>query len=477
MIKVTSEADKVCVAKANEAGQGHIFDGWDDLTTDEQKTLISQVQSLDFQLMKRLVGQHLHRTDSLPSRVLKPAPLTRLPALDSNREEYELCRTLGEYALRQNEVVLVMAAGGGGLTRFSEPIGMLPVGPVTGKSLFHLHAEKIQALNRRYRTSIRWTIICHPDERDKVAQFFKSNAYFGLQCSDISLVVQDLLPVVDRRGKILLSEPGRMAMSPNGHGGILLGLMQEGRLEAMQNMGVRHIVYFQADNPLVNIADPVFLGYHIKNQSEVSSKAVRRVDPGERVGIFCLVNGTTAVVEHTELGEDDRKARLPDRSLALDAANIGTHLFSVEFLRRMHTERLQLPFHPVRCLTPHVKKGRKIVRPAEPNSVKFVAFVFDAISSSKRTSLLEVQREDEFSPIKHTGGNEASLLTAQRDLSQLYAGWLRAAYPELPEGVGTERGPAVEISPLFAMDAEELKEKLELPLPETTGGILLGGRA
>ena len=91
--------------------------------------------------------------------------------------------------------------------------------------------------------------------------------------------------------------------------------------------------------------------------------------------------------------------------------------------------------------------------------------------------LLEVQREDEFSPIKHTGGNEASLLTAQRDLSQLYAGWLRAAYPELPEGVGTERGPAVEISPLFAMDAEELKEKLELPLPETTGGILLGGRA
>jgi len=143
----------------------------------------------------------------------------------------------------------------------------------------------------------------------------------------------------------------------------------------------------------------------------------------------------------------------------------------------MHTERLQLPFHPVRCLTPHVKKGRKIVRPAEPNSVKFVAFVFDAISSSKRTSLLEVQREDEFSPIKHTGGNEASLLTAQRDLSQLYAGWLRAAYPELPEGVGTERGPAVEISPLFAMDAEELKEKLELPLPETTGGILLGGRA
>lgn len=477
MIKVTSEADKVCVAKANEAGQGHIFDGWDELTTEEQKALISQVQSLDFQLVKRLVGQHPHRTDAPPSRVLKPAPLTKLPSRQRDREEYDLYRTLGDSALRQNEVMLVMAAGGGGLTRFSEPIGMLPVGPVTGKSLFQLHAEKIQALNRRYRTSIRWTIICHPDERDQVAQFFKSNAYFGLQCSDISLVVQDLLPLVDRRGKILLSEPGRIAMSPNGHGGILRGLIEEGQLEALRTSGVRHIFYFQADNPLVNIADPAFLGYHIKNESEVSSKAVRKVDPGERVGIFCLVNGTTAVVEHTELSEEDRTAQLPDGSLTLAAGNIGTHVFSVEFLGRMHKERIQLPFHPVRCLTPYVKKGRKVVRPAEPNSMKFVAFVFDAIASSKQTSLLEVEREDEFSPIKQTGGNEASLLTAQRDLSRLYARWIREAHPELPQGVGTELGPAVEISPRFALDSEELKEKLELPLPETPGGILLGGRA
>ena len=35
---------------------------------------------------------------------------------------------------------------------------------------------------------------------------------------------------------------------------------------------------------------------------------------------------------------------------------------------------------------------------------------------------------------------------------------------------------AVEISPLYAMDAQELKDKIELPLSPENGAILLGGK-
>jgi UDP-N-acetylglucosamine/UDP-N-acetylgalactosamine diphosphorylase len=501
MIKLTSEADKVCVAKANEAGQGHVFDGWDELSPEGQRTLIAQLQQVDFQLVKRLVHDQAHlRSEQQPGRVLKPVPLESLPSPETDRESFELSRTLGEYALRNREVLLVTAAGGGSIAPLSEPVGMLPVGPVTRKSVFQLHAEKIQAINRRYRTTLRWTIVCHPDEREKVAAYFKANAYFGLQCTDLCITEQDLLPVFDKRGKILLSAPGRMAMCPSGHGGVMLRILEEGRLEAMESAGIRHIFYFQVDNPLVHIADPVFLGYHIKNQCEASSKAVVKSDPHERVGVFCRVNGgpkgSIQVIEHTELSREDREERLANGSLALSAANSGTHVFSMEFLRRMREEGIQLPFHAVPRATPYLGRRGKVVQPGEPNSVRFVTFAFDALRFAGRQSLIEVRREEEFSPIKHATGSEASLETAQRDLSRVYGRWLRDAVSKhdavskRETGVPAEpasgpRGddppePVVEISPLYAMDAAELKEKLAErtePLPARQGEpILLGSR-
>ena len=57
MIKVNSETDKVCVAKAQEAGQAHLFENWDDLDQDEQRKLIEDLRSVNYQLVKRLLHQ------------------------------------------------------------------------------------------------------------------------------------------------------------------------------------------------------------------------------------------------------------------------------------------------------------------------------------------------------------------------------------------------------------------------------------
>src|SRR5262245_26007892 len=114
-IKLTSEADKVCVAKAEEAGQGHLFDGWDDLSPDLQRQLIAQVQKVDFQLLNRLVQQHvLGRGAGRTHELLHPTTVEPYPSPETNREEYELCRTLGEYAIKKQEVMFVMASCWGG---------------------------------------------------------------------------------------------------------------------------------------------------------------------------------------------------------------------------------------------------------------------------------------------------------------------------------------------------------------------------
>ena len=455
MIRPGSDADRVCVAKANEAGQGHIFDRWDDLSSEDQRALMAQVEALDFQLLKRLFQEHVSAaSEGTGARVLKPAPT--LGWWQIGREEMGLCRTLGEYAIRQGEVALVTAAADGG--QFAEPTGLVPVGPVSGKCLLQLHAERIQAVNRRYKVSLRWLIFCHPGERERLAAHFKANGHFGLKCSDITFIDQNLLPVVDRRGKILLTGPGRIAMSPNGHGGILTQCLEEERLDLLEGAGIRYLHYFQVDNALARVPDPLFLGHHIKNQAEVSTKAVHKLHPDERVGVICSVNGVLGVVEHTQIDASDRTAVAEDGGLLLRSANTGMHVFSLDFLRRLRSEAFHLAYRPVERVTPYVGKTGKIVRPSKPNSLRFKTFIFDAIRKAERANIIEVERSEEFSPVKNLSGAD-SPETARRDLSRLHASWLRATHADIPQG-----NPLVEISPLYALDLDELREKLEVPV-------------
>ena len=476
MIKVNSETDKVCVAKVCEAGQDHVFQHWESLTSDEQRVLIADLGEIDFQLLKRLVQQTIHAGDApTDERVLKPVPMEVPPAAEDEPEERELCRTLGEYALRKGQVAFVTAAGTGGADPTEEPLGLLPVGPVTGKSVFQLQAEKIRALNRRYKTSLRWYIFCHPLQHETTAAFFKDNSYFGLNCSDIQFFTEDLLPVVDRRGRLILAEPWRTAKSTVGQGGIVMHFLQEETLKSLERGGIDHLFYFQVDNPLVNVGDPVFLGLHIKKRSEISSKAIRR-QADDDLAVFCLSNNYVGVALPSELTEEELELQNSDGDSAFDAGQIGVHLFSVEFLRRLAESKPQMAFRGVPHSTAAINKRGQTVRPASPNSIRFQSLLLDVVQGSKAVTIVEVDRAEEYSPIRNMSG-AASPQTAQRDLSHLYTRWLRQACAELKQSnKSSSIDPAVEISPLYAMDAEELKEKIELPLCTSNGDILLSGR-
>ena len=100
-----------------------------------------------------------------------------------------------------------------------------------------------------------------------------------------------MIPSVDFQGRMLLAAPDRVAVNPNGHGGTLLALRESGVLEELRTTGVELIHYFQVDNPLVAIADTrFFLGYHELRGAEMSSKAVEKTGPEEKVGVFARVN-------------------------------------------------------------------------------------------------------------------------------------------------------------------------------------------
>jgi UDP-N-acetylglucosamine/UDP-N-acetylgalactosamine diphosphorylase len=107
------------------------------------------------------------------------------------------------------------------------------------------------------------------------------------------------------------------------------------------------------------------------------------------------------------------------------------------------------------------------VEPAQPNAVKLEAFIFDALPLAERAILFETSRAEEFSPVKNATGVD-SIDTAQRDISRRAAAWLARAGVVVPRiGGGVLRCAAdatldgqpdgvFEISPLYALDAEDL---------------------
>jgi UDP-N-acetylglucosamine/UDP-N-acetylgalactosamine diphosphorylase len=97
------------------------------------------------------------------------------------------------------------------------------------------------------------------------------------------------------------------------------------------------------------------------------------------------------------------------------------------------------------------------VKPDKPNAVKLEQFVFDAIPLAKNAIVVETDRAEEFSPVKNAEGAD-SPATSRRDQVRRAARWLAGAGVQVPTE-GGEPDAVLEISPLYATSAEQLKER------------------
>ncbi len=460
-------------ARAERHGQAHIFGWWDELDEAQRERLVGQVAEIDFDLVGRLVrdlvfgeGWRQHYEGLRP---VEPVPLPTTPAQVAERRA---ARERGEGLLREGRVAALVVAGGLG-TRlgYPHPKGMFPASPVRGKSHFQLHGEKIAAARRRYGAPIPWYVMTSEATDTETRDYFAANDYFGLPPGDVRFFQQGWLPAVGFDGRMLLAEKWRVATSPNGHGGVVEALAQSGALDEMKRRGITTISYFQVDNPLVKITDAVFLGYHATRGSEFSSKVLPKRDPEEGLGVFCYCGDRMLVVEYSDLPDELKYARRPDGQLVYSAGSIAIHAIEVSFLERLTGQGVELPCHRavkrVECID---EAGRRVV-PREPNGVRFEKFVFDLVPHARNPLVLMVERTEEFAPIKRPSGKD-SPETARRAQSNLFGDWLGRAGVEVPrDSEGNVAGP-LEISPLFALDAEELAERLPPGLTFRPGLVL-----
>ncbi len=440
--------------------QDHILRFWASLSEQERALLLRQVDEIDFELMDRLISQWvLQKPAEEHFQHIEPIPV--IAPVDPTRKDAQEAREAGEYALRQGKVGLLLVAGGQG-TRlgYDGPKGAYPVGPLTKKSLFVYHAEKIQNIQNRYGCTLPWYIMVSEANADATRAFFKSHQFFGLSEADVRFFVQRMVPCVDENGKFMLEAPYRLARNPNGHGGVIPAVVENGIAKDCHQRGVEYLSYFQVDNWAVQVADPYFIGYHVLANGEMSSKVHRRNSPREAVGVHCLCDGVYRVIEYSALD-------LYPQLLATDAqgnpiyyaGNPAIHVLSVSFIERVYGAYEQFPWWQAHKKIPYINEHGDLVKPEKPNGYKFETFVFDALRFiHHRPIALEIPRQGEYTPIKQLEG-ENSVQTARQSMSDYWGSWLMAAGAELPKDNHGHVCVRVEISPRFAWTQEEFLRK------------------
>ncbi|HEX4607481.1 MAG TPA: UDPGP type 1 family protein [Urbifossiella sp.] len=430
-------------------GQKHVLAGWDDLAPPARAELVAQLAGIDLAELDALYQRKDEPHTVLPPRErIAPVPLQPADAAAA-----DVAR--GEDALRRGEVAALVVAGGQGTRLGSDrPKGMFPVGPVSGATLFRVHAEKVLALSRRCGKPVPFLVMTSPATHAETEAYFRAEGFFGLAEQDVFFFQQGTMPAVElATGRLLLEGPGKLFQSPNGHGGTLTALAETGLLADLKARGVRHVFYFQVDNPLVKVCDPGFVGRHVAADAGASSKVVVKEQPGEKVGILAVVDGRCGIIEYSDLPAEMSAEREPDGRLRFRAGSPAIHLFSVPFLERVTARGTGLAYHLARKKVPFYDPAASgVVEPADVNAVKFELFVFDALPMADRWLAVETPRAEEFAPLKNGTGPD-SPETVRAAISTLHTGWLEAA------GVPTHSHP-VEVSPLVALDAAELRAKI-----------------
>lgn len=438
-------------------GQSHVFRWWDELDEIQRRKLVAQVDEIDWEQLQRLVrgGEQAIDWAALAERA-EPAPAISL-AEQRQPEFRSSAVAAGQQALRSGQVAFVLTAGGqGSRLGFDHPKGLYPIGPISRRPLFQIMLEHARARGKQARTRIPVYIMTSPQTDAETRQFLRANDWFGYPEEDIRVFCQGSMPAVDlQTGLVLMQDRGSISTSPDGHGGTLAGLARDGALEDMRRRGIRHVFYGQIDNPLLQVCDPLLIGCHLLRNSEMTTQAIRKEDPLQKVGNIVSVDGVVQIIEYSDLPEACARKRGADGEYLLWAGSIAVHVFDLDFLVRVSGEADRLPFHRAIKKVPTIDSVGQPLVPATNNSMKFERFIFDLMPHARNALVCEVDADEGFAAVKNAppAATETPDWVRQK-ICALHRKWLEQAGCHLQDGI------RVEISPAFALDPDEITRRL-----------------
>lgn len=399
---------KEAYEKLQQYGQQHVLQYYEELTKEQQETLLQQIDITDFGML-----QYCNNNTTNQKGKITPLAAMRLPEIHKNREEYT---KIGLDAIQRGCIGAVLLAGGMG-TRLgsNNPKGMYDIGKTKNVYIFQRLIENLMDVVKKADTWIHLFVMTSDKNHEMTVNFFKEKEYFGYNSDYIHFFVQDMVPASDYEGKVYMEAKDKISTSPNGNGGWFASMNKSGLLDVVHAQGIEWLNVFAVDNVLQRIADPCFIGATIANNCVAGAKVVKKSNPDEKVGAICLEDGKPSIVEYYELNDEMKQAKDENGNPQYDFGVILNYLFREKELEEIMEGRL--PLHVVEKKISYLDKEGNYIEPDVPNGYKYETLVLDMIHQLDSCLPYEVEREKEFAPIKNRVGVD-SVETA-RELCEL----------------------------------------------------------
>ena len=256
----SSSSEAEIRARYEQAGQGHVFDTIADLSVDQKASLLEQLDSIPVEKISSFLQAAQKDLESISQSGAggtEITPFSKKVGRSSNAKDMEVATAAGIKAIERGEVAALVLAGGQG-TRlgFDGPKGMYDIGLPSGRTLFQLLSERIGQLSwlaheqEAERSPLPFYIMTSPINHEATVNYFKEHKNFGLKSDSVKFFQQGMLPCLTENGKIIMESASKVAMAPDGNGGIYPSMVQSGMLEDMSKRGVKYLHVFSIDNAL-----------------------------------------------------------------------------------------------------------------------------------------------------------------------------------------------------------------------------------
>ena len=358
---------------------------YNELNDVEKKSLETQLNNIDFDFMNKLYINSFIDEEFFPSNI------TPLKIINENHENEIIGRNLvneGSYA------ICLLAGGLASRLGLNRSKGCLKLN-VKGKSisLFELLINQLKEAN----AIIRLYIMTNKENNKDITDFFEENNYFNYNKEYIKIFIQDELPILDTKGKLLLKTKSEILTGPNGNGNVFKALKDNNLIKDMIDNNIKYVLFSTIDNPILNIVDYNFIGTTIKNNYSLSSKTVPKTSIEDLEWVFCKYNDKPTILpfKFISLGMFDLKD--DSNNYIYRQKNIVNHLISIDNIEKF--SNINFKYHRAYKKNNYLDENGVLTNTDKPNSFKFEQFIFDAFSYAKDMLLYQVSNEY-FKPIK-----------------------------------------------------------------------------